>query len=358
LKVRLAVAGDGSKGAALRAVCPKGTTYLGTRRDLPNLYNACDIYVGEGTTILEAAMAHRPVILTCGLNVPERASQAFSIFGVYALEHVLWRTTAINPPTSFLEILALLAQDGALRQKLADAAHETVTSHFSIDRFMNWLLAAVRGEDPASLLPMERSRTVLHIQGGMNDDVDAAAALLVEKGDLGCLGLSAQAPIPWSRSLAMPLENARALARAAYREPEPDAQSQDVAFDTQTLPPTSTAPAVAFSSPRTNVHLALTSDPARPLGDLVPLDRITPNDGIIYWSPQDAGDPRSASTAAHLRGETAAEILYIDRPVSWTFVGRMFAVLTSYADDESPQFDRYRRLARHMGIPQVTKELL
>lgn len=221
-RVRLAIAGDGVAAARLVATSPPDTIFLGVRRDIADLLHASDIFCGEGSILGDAALARLPVILTCALNLPAQGDRAFSVFGVTSLDHLFWSSTNFAPPASFEDALAPLIDDAGLRARLAEAAYECVTTFFSIDRYMSWFLEVVGGKHPATLLPIERSNTVIVAPGG-ESDLARAAALFERYGDELRLGIVFEQPVPWRATYALSTRSAQALTRASRRVLTPDA---------------------------------------------------------------------------------------------------------------------------------------
>lgn len=368
-KVRLAIAGDGTAAARIRAGAPPETMFLGVRRDLANIFAATDIFCGEGSIIGDAALEHLPVVITCALNLPKQGDRAFSIFGLTSLDHLFWSSTKLVPPVSFEEALLPLVDDPALRKSLGEAAFETVEHYFSIDRYMQWFLDVAGGKNPGTLLPVQRARAVVATAGGSEDGLDEAAAIAAALGDDQLLGLELAMDVPWQRALALPIESLRALVRASRRlipagVPRITIESQTAQFSGDVdpalaeriaqivgdLPPTSDEPRVQFSRPKRYVHLVLSGNKEPAFEKVFDVASLGPEDGLVLWAPRSLRDAACAQRIQQLAQLTKAEILYIDQPVPWTLVGRLFAVATAYTDDGDLQFTRYRELARSRNI--------
>lgn len=214
-KVKLFIAGAGSHEAQLRAMVPDGTTYLGVRHDMPNLYAAADIFCGEGSTVMEASRAGLPAVMSCALTQPQAAQYAYAVFGVHVVDMFYWQSNAVIAPTPFSHALVLLVDNPELRKKLGDNGRQIIIDDWSADTYMKWLIEIIKGGNPISQ-EVQHADFVVEIEGGASDDVPRIAASLQQLPQFR-VGVVARNAIPWDVYLALPLDAAKALTRAARR---------------------------------------------------------------------------------------------------------------------------------------------
>lgn len=363
-RVRLVVAGDGSRAAELRSSAPEGTTYLGVRRDMPDLYAAADIYCGEGSTVMEAARAGLPAIMSCALTQVNLASYAYAVFGVQLVDQFWWHSNNVIAPTPFAQAIAPFVDDRELRDRVGEAGRQMVIEHWSVDVYMRWLLDVIKGK-PADSLPVERAECVIEMAGGSADDFDRVAQVLAHAGDAK-IGVDAREPLPWDRYLSIPLDHARAMTRAARRLRDQDtplyktdgfsigAVAARHAFLTELFqslpdPPTSTHPALATGSAPERT-LLVASD-GTDFERVVELTRGAPDGAtVLCWL---RGGSRTALTDLwnkHRRSGKHAELLVAEGSLPWTFAGRLFSAAATYYDAGQAEFAPFRRLAERMGM--------
>lgn len=214
-KVRLVVAGDGTHGAQLREMAPDGTTYLGMRRDMPNLYAAADLFCGEGSTVMEASRAGLPAIMSCALTQPSYAEYAYAIFGIHVVDMFYWTSSNVIAPTPFAFALKLFVDDPALRKRIGENGRQIIIDDWGVESYMMWLMEIIRG-GAASSQSVQHADMVVEMRGGRDADVARVAALLHERNETN-VAVVAREAIPWDAYLALPIEHAKALTRAARR---------------------------------------------------------------------------------------------------------------------------------------------
>ncbi len=364
-RIRLVHVGDGTLAAQTRAQASPTTVFLGTRHDLADLYHACDIYVGEGTTITEAAMARRPVVIAWTSLYPQQAEMAFGLYGLHVVDFgfVEWSNHA--PPTPFEEALFYLAQDAELRRRLGAAAHATVLERNGVDRVLPWLEALLQGEPRGNQLFHERAAAIVTVRGGLDDGIDAVAELCYERGAELQLGVEVATPLPWGRALAMPLEHVQALSVAVRRLR--DAATPRAFYDGRRLvaaeaipaeirlafaqregrlPPTSFTPPFALDPPRSPMHAIFASDEAGAVRLLQAL-QPGPEAAVVIWIPRNDLDARAVMR--QLEAVCTTGIVLICEPLAWTVIGRVLSDVATYCDDGSERFADHRRLVRDRG---------
>ena len=362
-RIRLVVVGDGRLAEETRAKSHSSTLFIGSRDDLPDLYAACDIYAGEATTILEAAIAKRPVVITCASSHPQTPQVSRGLYGLHVLDYAFLDWSNHAPPTSFEEALTFLLDD-TTRERLAQAACDTAKRRNHVDVTMPWLVDVLAGKPVPNSLFLEDAAATIAVPGGIEDGIDAIGKLCYERGDELKLSVTFDAPVPWGRTLAMPLEHAQAVALAARRivtSQTPRARFVDntlVADDTVPrevreafaaiageLPPTSMQPRFALSPPRSPLHLVVARDEESAERVVAGLE-AAPSSAIVIWIPENFTPVRAQALMHRVEGLTKAGLVVMGQRIAWTMVGRMFAGVDTYADDGSPQFERYRRLAQ------------
>ena len=364
--VRLMIAGDGSRAADLRAAAPEGTTYLGVRRDMADLYAAADIYCGEGSTVMEAARAGLPVIMTCALTQPQLAGYAYAVFGVQLVDQFWWRSNAVIAPAPFETALALFVDDPQLRRRVGDAGRRMVIEQWSVDEYMRWLLELVAGKNPPSL-PVEHAECVIEIEGGAGDDFDRVAQVLAHLPERR-IAVEARTAVPWDRYLAIPLEHARAMTRAARRLHDgtiPRYHAQDFtigavgerdvdiaqAFASLPNPPSIGTPRIEVGNAPEKTML-IASDGAD-FEEVIALAlRAQAGTTVLCWLRGEVANRESLGREWNARRDPqrGVELLIVEGALPWTFAARLFAAASRYADAGQARFERFRNLASSMGL--------
>jgi glycosyltransferase involved in cell wall biosynthesis len=134
-RLRLAFAGDGDLGPALRSAArPHGArvVFLGHRRDVPELLAACDLVVlpsfaeAQPTALMEAAAAGRPVVATRVGGIPEVVE-----------DRVTGLLVPPGDPRALAEAIEALLGDPARAAAIGRAAHARAVLAFSLDRFVD-----------------------------------------------------------------------------------------------------------------------------------------------------------------------------------------------------------------------------
>jgi glycosyltransferase involved in cell wall biosynthesis len=122
--------GDGSQRAALEAVAPSNTRFLGWRSDVETIYAAADLALltsdneGMPLTLIEAALAGLPAVTTDVGSAPEVVLDG--VTGVVVPVDVEAMTVAT----------ASLLGDYGLRRRLGDAGREHAAREFSVERMV------------------------------------------------------------------------------------------------------------------------------------------------------------------------------------------------------------------------------
>jgi glycosyltransferase involved in cell wall biosynthesis len=365
-RIRLVVVGDGRLADETRAKSHPSTSFIGSRYDLPDLYAACDIYAGEATTILEAAVAKRPVVITCASSHPQTPQVTRGLYGLHVLDYAFLDWSNHAPPTSFEEALALLL-DSSLRERLGQVAYDTAMARNHVDVTMPWLVDVLAGKPVPNSLFLEDAAATIAVPGASDDGIDAIGKLCFERGSELRLSVTFDQPVPWGRTLAMPQEHVQALSLAARRivtastprarfvenrliagDDAPQAIHDAFAAIADELPPTSTEPPFALSPPRTPLHLVVASDEDAAERVLATLT-ATPSSAIITWIPENFTNARAQALMRRMEQLTKAGLVIMGQRIPWTLVGRLFAAVDSYDDDGSPQFENYRRLAQQLS---------
>jgi len=128
--VWLLVGGSGQVPKALQQLPPGKVLALATRPDVSAVLNLCDIYVnpprmGGGFSVAEAMAANLPVLAFAGSDGGDKVG-AWALAGVEA----------------YMERLAALLTDPALRTQMGQALHERFIARFDIDASTPSLLSA------------------------------------------------------------------------------------------------------------------------------------------------------------------------------------------------------------------------
>jgi len=169
---RLVIAGDGTEAEVIRA---RARAYLGDRasripgtKDLTQVaawYQAADVFVGMGTTVLEAAACGVPAVVANGDfmvagRAPARDTGAAGTFGCEGYTGI---GSSLGPSPSSFEsrLVALLADDGA-RRETGEAGLRAVRAAFTPEVVMaRWEGYYSERRARARRSASYRSRTVL-----------------------------------------------------------------------------------------------------------------------------------------------------------------------------------------------------
>lgn len=162
--VRLVVVGGGKYAERLAAIAPPAVAFLGFRSDLDSLYSLADVYVGEGSSRLEAALAGVPVISSCAQEFPSLCDRALFLFGMqHGTLHAYPPSTAI-PQTPFADAIALLLDDASLAKRAAERGRRRVETEHARDVYVSFLERCAAGENlprgTPGLIPPERVANV------------------------------------------------------------------------------------------------------------------------------------------------------------------------------------------------------
>ncbi len=366
-RIRLVVVGDGTLASETRSKSHPNTLFLGSRYDLADLYHACDIYAGEATTILEAAMAGKPVIVTCASSHPSTPNVSRGLYGFHILDYAFLEWTNFVPPTSFEEALFYLAQDQGLRERLGEVAKTTASRRNGIEALIPWLIDVFSGKPVPNRLFGEQASVRIVVAGGIEDGLDMLGEICAKFGDLLRLGVSVENPVPWGRTLAMPPENVQAIVLATRRwmdESTPIARYSDGRLDCKhdvpreiievfdafadRIPPTSSSPPITFSG-ATHVHAVLSTTLTSAV-ELLRNANLREDEIGIVWIPTLTRSPDAQSAMNDLQRSTRGGVALIGEPLAWTVIGRFLNAIDSYVDDGSSRFEYHRRYVLERGI--------
>ena len=211
--VRLLVAGDGECGPALRRCAPPGTTYLGMRNDISYLMRNADLYVGEGTTVLEAAAQGTPSLMSCSQALPADAEHAFAIFGTHTFQHMFLAPNKLAPCTPYTDAIGLLL-DPSIRVRVSARAAKQIQAH-SMDRYMPWLLRLAGGQNPPNLISVEKAHAMLVASGAISSLRRAAREMITHPQTHYALQL--ERAVGWNDFLALDEEQIDVLVPASRR---------------------------------------------------------------------------------------------------------------------------------------------
>lgn len=199
--LRLLVVGDGRYGARLRAEAPAYTTYAGFRRDLDDIYPVADVFVGEGSTRLEAALAGVPVVSSCAQTEPDRSDFAACIYGLNQGTLHAYRTTSVVPPSTFEAAIALLLNDDALRSRVASRGRDRVRTVHDPSRYFAFLEAYLGGARPAARVAHANPTSTERFRGNCL----AALRDVAERARANpALGVVADPAVTWSAFAMLP----------------------------------------------------------------------------------------------------------------------------------------------------------
>jgi glycosyltransferase involved in cell wall biosynthesis len=134
-QVRVLVVGDGDERARIHGLAeelglgPERATFLGFRKDVPDLLMAADFFVlpsrneGLPLAVLEAMARSLPVVVTPVGGVPEVVKDG---------EHGL--LVPVDDDRALAAAIEAIARDPALRRALGEAGHRRVRDDFSFER--------------------------------------------------------------------------------------------------------------------------------------------------------------------------------------------------------------------------------
>lgn len=146
-RTRLVVVGDGKNFQEYQSRAEKHNKQLssnnnkiiltGNRNDIGSFYRRSDVYIGMGTTVLEAAYYKKPVILSS--TYPNHKG-SIGYFGRTTYESVGEVIPSCVTFTPFSVLLSEVYADGALREDLAVAGAAKIEAFYHIDIVMEeWL---------------------------------------------------------------------------------------------------------------------------------------------------------------------------------------------------------------------------
>jgi glycosyltransferase involved in cell wall biosynthesis len=199
--VRLLVVGGGTHAEALARAAPPDVTFLGFRQDLDALYPLADVYVGEGSTRLEAALAGVPVISSCAQEFPELAGRALFLFGMqHGTLHTYMPSTAVVQ-TPFAEALELLFEHPVLRSRIAARGRERVATEHRPDVYVSFLERLAAGEDlPRGARIASPPVRVLQVRAERSAILEAARTASRDVR----LAIELDRPLSWAEYAALP----------------------------------------------------------------------------------------------------------------------------------------------------------
>ena len=130
--VKLLVIGDGPERETLEKIAGKGVTFLGNRRDIPELLNSLDIFVlpslneGISNTILEAMVAAIPVVASKVGGNPELVKDG-----------ITGRLFDSGDSETLANIILDYCQDTEKRKFHGREARQIVMKNFSMDKMID-----------------------------------------------------------------------------------------------------------------------------------------------------------------------------------------------------------------------------
>lgn len=114
----------------------------GRREDIAAFYRRADVYIGMGTTVLEAAFFHKPVILASLYPYHQGSIGYFGRVGYESVGEVMDPRTPFTP---FAVLMAELYRDDALRKQLGGGGQSHVADNYLVEVVMRrWLLEYAR----------------------------------------------------------------------------------------------------------------------------------------------------------------------------------------------------------------------
>jgi glycosyltransferase involved in cell wall biosynthesis len=130
--VWLVIGGEGKLPQALQQAAPGRVRALATRSDLSGILRICDIYVnpprmGGGLSVAEAMAESLPVVSRAGSDGGDKAGEL-----------------ALPDMATYMERLAALTENPALRAETGQALRRRFDEHFDLDASGPALLAACR----------------------------------------------------------------------------------------------------------------------------------------------------------------------------------------------------------------------
>jgi glycosyltransferase involved in cell wall biosynthesis len=196
--IQLLVVGDGTHSSLLRRDAPSGTIYVGTRLDLDRLYSISDLYIGEGSSRLEAAHTGRPVVLSAAQICPQQAHLAFAIQGVHTRGPAYWESNNIVPAVPFAEAIQIFMGSPDTASLVGASGKREVISNHSLDKYMPWLVSLLGGSRNAAtqVLAVE-TRGVIEIDGRSDEELRVAATLIDESNNN--LAVRSAHEVSWTR---------------------------------------------------------------------------------------------------------------------------------------------------------------
>ncbi len=211
--LRLLVVGDGQHGAELRAEAPPFVTHAGFRHDLDDIYPLADVYVGEGSSRLEAALAGVPVVSSCAQTEPRFAEFASCVYGLNQGTLHAYCPSSVVPPTAFAEAIALLLDDNALRARVATRGRERVRAVHDVGRYLSFLEAYLAGDRRGSNV----ATAPTSVESVRGDDPFALERAAEHARANRALGVVANPPLSWRAFANLPQDCWDALADASRR---------------------------------------------------------------------------------------------------------------------------------------------
>jgi len=133
-RVRVLVAGDGDERGNIHGLAkelelgPEWVTFLGFRKDVPDLLAGMDFFVlpsrmeGLPLSVLEGMARSLPVVVTPVGGVPEVVTHG---------EH--GEVVPVDDPRALAEAIGRLANDPALGRRMGEAGRQRVEQHFSFE---------------------------------------------------------------------------------------------------------------------------------------------------------------------------------------------------------------------------------
>ena len=192
-RVTLLVVGDGSEAESLRARTNPAIRFLGFRDDLAELHGLADVFIGEGTSMLDAAAGGTPTIATMGQADPARADEAYGLLGIHIIGFVDWRRSSLIPGAPFASALEIGFEPEAAA-RIAEAGRATLSEFHALDRVMPWYRGFYFGLSTAGMYDVPPPIVDVLRCAANEAELRKAALRLKNRPDIG---LQVDADVSW-----------------------------------------------------------------------------------------------------------------------------------------------------------------
>jgi glycosyltransferase involved in cell wall biosynthesis len=217
LPVALAVVGDGALMQRVRRDAPSTTSFLGLRHDLDRLYHAADVYVGEGSSKLEAARRGIPSIASGAQVEPETAHLAQFVVGPHGTSDTVLLRSNVIPQVPFAAALRMFVESPQLRSRVGRFGAERLGDRYDVEVYLTWLMRRIAGERVSMFADAGAAETYETIDGDDFAELERAADVLARSSVPRAL--IARRPVAWSDYLRLDERAWLALGESARRYP-------------------------------------------------------------------------------------------------------------------------------------------